>query len=228
MALPQSARLSGSDLTLAYDQRVVANGLDVTIPDESFRRPAGEGFLSWYDETKLRAHEAAEARIAAGAPIVIVQPGQTYGPHDHSLASHQLELACTGRLRYLAFADTGTAWVHVDDLADGIVAALDRGRIGEAYSLAGENLRMAAAIEVAARVGGHRPPRLRVPTGLLRLLAPLNDAVGGLPGVPGNLRETLTASDGVTYWADHAKATRELGFAPRPLEQGVADTWARR
>ena len=83
-------------------------------PDETYRRPAGAGFLSWYDETKLRAHEAAERRIAAGAPIVIVQPGQIYGPHDHSDASAQLALAHAGRLRYVALGDLGLAWVHVD------------------------------------------------------------------------------------------------------------------
>ena len=57
-------------------------------------RPS-EGFVSWYDETKYRAHEAAEKRIAAGAPIVIVQPGQVYGPNDHSAASAQLDSAYT-------------------------------------------------------------------------------------------------------------------------------------
>jgi len=86
---------------------------------------------------------------------------------------------------------------------------------------------MDEAIAIAARVGGKRPPRLRVPTRLLRMIAPLNDRLGGLPGLPQNLTETLRASDGVTYWASHDKATRELGFNPRGLEQGVADTWGR-
>lgn len=197
------------------------------IVDEAWRRPPDAGFLSWYDETKFRAHEVAEARIAAGAPVVIVQPGQTYGPHDHSLASRQLELAHAGRLPYLAFADAGIAWAHVDDLALGIAAVLERGRIGEAYSLAGESLRLDEAVEIAARVSGHRPPRLRIPTRLLRAIAPVNDRLGGLPGMPASLAETLAASDGVTYWVNHEKATRELGYDPRPLAQGVADTWGR-
>jgi dihydroflavonol-4-reductase len=194
-------------------------------PDESYRRPPGEGFLSWYDETKVRAHEAAEERIAAGAPIVVAMPGQTYGPHDRSLASHQLELAHAGRLRYIAFADTGLAWVHVDDLADGIVAALDRGRLGEPYGFGGDMHRMGDSIAIAARVGGRRPPRLGIPTGLLRAAAPINDAFGGLPGMPANMHETIKAGAGVTYWCSHAKAAAELGFSPRTLEQGVADTW---
>jgi len=196
------------------------------VVDETYRRPKSDGFISWYDETKLRAHEAAEARIATGAPIVIVMPGQVYGPHDHSLASLQLELAHAGKLRYSAFPDLGAAWVHVHDLATGIVAALDRGRPGEAYVLAGEPRRMGESIATAARIGGHRPPRLIIPTGFLRLIAPLNDRVGHLPMMPAGMREVISASAGVTYWASHDKATRELGFEPRTLEQGIADTWA--
>lgn len=195
--------------------------------DETHRRDLAEGFASWYDETKYRAHEEALKRIATGAPIIIVQPGQTFGPHDHSLASGQLQLAHDGKLRYLAFTDAGIAWVHVDDLADGIVAALDGGRPGETYALGGDILRLGEAIAIAARVGGRRAPGLRVPLALLRLIALLNDRVGGLPGFPRNLRETISADEGKTYWVSHDKATRELGFNPRSLEQGVADTWGR-
>jgi nucleoside-diphosphate-sugar epimerase len=195
------------------------------VPDETFGRDLSEGFLSWYDETKYRAHEVAEDRIAKGAPVVIAMPGQTYGPHDHSLASRQLELAHDGRLRFLAFADLGVGWVHVIDLADALVAALDKGRVGESYLLTGDCRRMGESVAIAARVAGRRPPFLRLPGALIRATAPLNDRLRGLPGMPPNLRETISASDGVTYWARHHKAARELGFAPRTLDQGVADTW---
>ena len=67
-----------------------------------------------------------------------------------------------------------------------------------------------------------------MPTALLRLFAPLNDRLGGLPGLPANLRETISAAENVTYWAKHDKATAELGFKPRSLEQGIVDTWGKR
>jgi dihydroflavonol-4-reductase len=195
------------------------------IVDETHRRDLSHGFLSWYDETKYRAHEVAEARIRDGAPITIAMPGGVYGPGDHSAAGAQLEHAHAGTLRYVAVTDAGLSWVHVDDVAAGIVAVLDRGRIGVAYSLAGDCLRLGDAIALAARLGGRRPPRLRVPTGVLRAVAPLADRLPTPPGLPANLSETIRASAGVTYWASHDKATGELGWRPRPLEQGLRDTF---
>jgi dihydroflavonol-4-reductase len=246
VGIPASERAQMWDANVGTTERVLDAAIETGVPrivyvstngvfgnthgrivDETYRRDLGEGFTSWYDETKFRAHESAERRIAGGAPIVIVQPGQTYGPNDHSAASSQLQLAHDGKLPYFALADVGLAWGHVHDVADGIVAALDRGRLGEAYSLGGECIRLEDAIHIAARVGGKGVPPLRVPTSLLRLMAPLNDRLGGLPGLPTNMGETISASAGVTYWVSHDKATLELGFEPRGLEQGIADTWGR-
>jgi len=198
------------------------------IVDETYRRDpkTKQGrFVSYYDESKYLAHRAAQERIARGAPIVIVQPAQVYGAHDHSAASQQIELAFRGRLPYMALPDGGIGWVHVDDLAAGIVAALIRGRVGQAYVLSGETLRMRESIAIAARAGGHRPPRWTLPTTLLKLLAPLSDRLGGITGAPPNLRETISAGDDVTYWASAAKATKELGFSARPLERGVREAF---
>jgi dihydroflavonol-4-reductase len=199
------------------------------IVDETYRRdprtPAGR-FTSWYDETKYRAHLAAEQRAAAGAPIVIVQPGGTYGPHDHSAVGAALQAAYRGKLRYMALVSGGLALAHVDDVATGVVAALIRGRPGEAYALGGECLRLGDALSIAARAGGHKPPPLVLPTRLLRLMAAFQRRGLPLSGGPSDLGEVIASGSG-TYWVSHAKAARELNFDPRPLEQGVLDTWGR-
>ncbi len=190
------------------------------VADEWWQRDLAAGFLSWYDETKYRAHEVAEERSRAGAPIVIVLPSQVYGRGDHSGFGEQMRLANEGRLPYRALDAVGVGLVHVDDLADGILAALDRGRIGESYVLSGPRTTLGEAVTLAAGLAGRRPPRLRLPMGLLRLMAP----VGGLIGQP-NLREVISASDGVTYWASSTKAERELAFRPRSIEAGLRDTF---
>ncbi len=196
-----------------------------TIVDETYRRDPADGFLSWYDETKYRAHVVAEDRIASGAPIVIGMPGQVYGPADHSAVGQQLSGAFRGRLPYLALDQVGLSLVHVDDLADGLVALVDRGRTGEAYVLDGDAVRLIDALQLAARLGAHRLPPVRVPTAVLRLMAPLSALSRGRLGIPADLGEVIAAGDGVTYWASHAKASGDLGFAPRALEDGLRATF---
>jgi nucleoside-diphosphate-sugar epimerase len=190
------------------------------VIDETYRRDLGEGFLSWYDETKYGAHEVAEQRIASGAPVVIVLPSQVYGPGDRSSFGEQLRLAHAGKLRYRAVDDVRIGLVHADDLAAGIVAALDRGRIGESYVLSGPHTTLREATEIVARLGGHRPPALHLPNGLVRAMAP----IGRFIGQP-NLREVVDASAGVSYLASAARAETELGFRPRPLADGLREVY---
>jgi len=80
------------------------------IVDEAYQRDVSEGFLTWYDETKYRAHVVAEERIGQGAPIVIAMPSGVYGPGDHSESGGQVVLAHAGRLAYLALSDCGIGW----------------------------------------------------------------------------------------------------------------------
>jgi dihydroflavonol-4-reductase len=190
------------------------------IVDETYQRDLREGFLTWYDETKYGAHEVAEQRIAGGAPIVIVMPSQVYGPGDRSGFGEQLQLAHDGKLPYQALAGVRIGLVHADDLAAGIVAALDAGRVGERYNLSGPLTTLAEAEAIAARLGGHRLPWLRLPDGVLRAMAPL----GRLIGQP-NLRELVESSVGVSYTASSAKAEAELGFTARSIEDGLRDVY---
>ncbi len=190
------------------------------VVDETYRRNIRDGFVSWYDETKFGAHEVVLQRSRAGAPIVAVLPSQVYGPGDHSTVGEQLALAHSGKLPYRALEDVGLGFVHVDDLAVGIVAAFDRGTVPGIYILTGPRHRLGEALAVAARLGGKGLPRLALPNSLLRLLVP----VGRLIGQP-NLREIVSASAGITYWASNERAREELDFRPRELEDGLRDTF---
>ncbi len=191
------------------------------VVGESHVRDLAEGFFSYYDLTKYRAHELAAARIAGGAPVMIAMPGGVYGPDDHSEAGGQLAQAQAGKLRYVALGDIGLSWSYVDDVADGIVRILDQGRLGESYILSGPPGLLKDAIQAAAIAGRRRPPRLTLPTGVLRLFIPVSRRFGAVAGLPANLAETIKAADGVTYWASAARAERELGFRARDLASGL-------
>jgi dihydroflavonol-4-reductase len=126
----------------------------------------------------------------------------------------------------IPFADMRMSFVYVDDVADGIILAFDRGQLGESYILAGERATMKDLVQTTARVVGRREPKREMPTAVLRASAPLGSVIGPLMGMPPNFRELISVSDGVSYWMTDEKARRELGFLPRGLDKGLRDTLA--
>ena len=193
--------------------------------DETYEHP-GDSYTSEYERTKVEAHKVAVDRIGKGAPVVIVQPGGIYGPGDHSAVGAQIDQAAKGKLPALAFPDLGLNMVHVDDVVAGILLAHDKGRPGESYVLGGELTTLGDIVRKAAEAGGRKPPRLTMPTGLIKAMVPVAPLVTKAMGVGPNLREIISASDGVTYWARDDKARTELGYAPRDLDTGMRQTVA--
>jgi nucleoside-diphosphate-sugar epimerase len=193
------------------------------VVDETYRRP-GDDFLSYYDETKFRAHLAAEERIEDGAPVVIAMPGGVYGPGDHSEVGSLIEQLRNGKLRMRTFPEMGMNLAHVDDIAAGIVLVFDRGSLGESYVVGGEITRLGDLLEVVGRLSGRRVPRFTMPVWMMKGAIPAGPLIGKAMGTGPNLRELISAGAGVTYWATDAKARKELGYTSRDLETGIGQT----
>jgi len=182
-------------------------------------------YTSYYEETKHRAHEVARRMIAQGLPAVIVMPGAVYGPGDASQIGNVVHQFLSRRLPVIPFPDFGVNAVHRDDVATGILLALDKGSPGDEYVLGGEITTMRGLIETVARVTGRTPPKRELPTGLVKAVAPAGRLIGPLLGFPANLRELVSSSDNVTFWASDERARRELGYSPRSLEEGIRQTY---
>ena len=194
------------------------------VVDESYEHPGGE-FTSYYEETKLAAHKVADRMIAEeNLPCVIVQPGGVYGPGDTSQVADLLEQFFAGKLPLLPFPELGICLSHVDDIAGGIILGLDRGKTGETYVISGPATTMREAIQTVADASGRKAPKHALPTPLLKALTPIGPLVGKMMGQPPNLRELISSADGVTFWASYEKANRELGYAPRGMEEGLRQT----
>jgi nucleoside-diphosphate-sugar epimerase len=241
VGIPARERAAMEDTNVRGTERVLGAALRLKIPRAVYVStcavfgntrgqvvdedgPLGTGATSFYEKTKVDAHRVARRLQAEGLPLLIVQPGGVYGPHDHSQLGNVLHQFVSGKLPAMAFTDMGINFVHRDDVVAGVLLALDRGKPGEAYILGGEIATMGQFVAALGRVTGRRVPRFTVPTAMLKLSAPLGPVLAPRLGFPPNLRELISASDHVTYWARHDKAVRELGYQPRGLEQGLRDT----
>ncbi len=184
------------------------------VVDESYER-SDATYTSYYEETKLRAHEIAQGFIADGLPVVIVQPGQVYGPGDHSGFGGLLAAFARGRLPIVPFPDLGLNLTYREDVAAGIVRALDAGQPGRSYVMGGEIVRASDAFATLAKVLGKPTPRWQLPYGVLEAAALFR----------GQLTEVISSAKGVTFWATDERAKRELGYTSRTLEEGFRATY---
>ncbi len=182
--------------------------------------------LSEYNRTKAAAHDLALQAIANGLPLVIVQPGLVYGPGDQSVVHDMLVQYLT---RKLPMVPQGAAfcWAHVADIDAGHLIAMEHGRAGENYFLAGPPHTIREALQIAEHISGIPAPRLTAPAAMLRAMSAIMGRVERVVPVPDMFRsEYLRTTAGATYLGDNAKARRELGWSPRPLSEGLAETLA--
>jgi len=209
-----AAKAAGVPRVLYISTIAVFGNTHGQVVDETYRRTDHE-YTSYYEETKVKAHEIADSFSGDGLPIVIVQPGQVYGPGDHSGFGGLLTSFARGRLPVLPFPDLGLNLTFVDDVAAGILLAIDRGAPGRSYVIGGEIVRAQDAFATLGRVLGRSAPRWHLPYALLRLAAFARPP----------LREVISSAKGVTFWATDARARAELGYAPRTLEAGLRETY---
>jgi len=193
------------------------------LVDESYRHNGP--WLSNYDRTKWEAHyDVALPMIQQGLPLVIVQPGLVYGPGDKSTVRGTIVQYLRRKLP-LVPQKTAFNWSHVEDAASGHRLAMERGKPGEAYIIAGPSHTLEEAFDLAAKITGIPAPRFRASPALMKTMATLMGMVGALISLPPTYTaEALRVSAGSTYLGDNSKARSELGFQARPLEEGLRQT----
>lgn len=211
---------TSSVATLGVDGRGVA--ADETTPSRL------EEMVGHYKRSKFLAEEAVRGYAAErGLPVVIVNPSTPVGPRDRrpTPTGRVIVDALAGRMP--AYVDTGLNLVHVDDVAEGHLLALERGAVGERYVLGGENLTLREILAAVATLAGRSPPRLRLAVGWVLPFAYLAEAWAGMTGGP----EPRVTVAGVRMarkrmFFSSARARRELGYAPRPAAEALREAVA--
>lgn len=225
------AALDAGVRRIVYTSSVATLRPDADGPADEGRPLASDSAIGAYKRSKVIAERLVETMVRdAGLPAVIVNPSTPIGPGDvkPTPTGRILVEAAAGRMP--AYVETGLNLIHVDDVAAGHCAALERGRIGQRYILGGTDVMLGDMLGEIARQCGRTPPRLRLP----RLpLYPL--AWGAMAAARITGREPFLSTDALRMarhrmFYSSARAEAELGYHARPWQDAVADAlaWFRR
>jgi len=178
-----------------------------------------------YFRTKWEAHyDVAKPMMEEGLPLVIVQPGAVYGPHDKLYGSTrsafrdylQEDLPMVPRKWTLPFD-------YAPDTARAHILAMEKGQPGEEYIVASQPRTMDEVFECAEDITGIPAPRT-VPDWVFGGLATLMRGVEQVTTPPEGLEaEMMEFFAGRQYLVENSKAKRELGIEHRPLAEGLRE-----
>jgi dihydroflavonol-4-reductase len=176
-----------------------------------------------YDRSKALGELEVEYGLARGLNAVIINPTGIIGPGDYQPSHMGAAILSLARGRMPVLVDAGFNWVDVRDVVQAAITAAEAAPFGTSYLISGHWRNLSEIAAAVARVTGGPVPRLVSPYWLARLAAPLacrfDRLLGRRPMFTPFSLETLRQHRHVS----HDKATRELGYHPRPFEETVAD-----
>jgi len=217
-------------------RRIVYTSSVATLGLHSDGAPADEEtpvsldhMIGHYKRSKFLAEQEITRLVSEqGLPVVIVNPSTPIGPRDvkPTPTGRMVLDAATGRMP--AYVDTGLNVVHVDDVAEGHLRAFERGRIGERYILGGHDMTLRQILEYVARITGGKPPRIRLPQGLILPFAYISEAWARVSKArtPPRLTVAGLRMSKKRMFFTSGKAERELGYRFRPAEQAIEEAIA--
>ncbi len=198
------------------------------VGDETMSRTT-DRYLTDYEETKTVAEREAIQRARDGFPVVIVNPTRVFGPGqltEGNALSKLIDDYDRGKVPVLLNRGVNVGnYVLVDDVAEGHILAMEKGRPGERYILGGENVSLKEFFRTIDRVSGKRHFQIPLlwfgPLAFAYLAKKRADWFGVYPPItPGWVRTFL-----VDWAYDCDKARRELGYRPTPLAEGIGITY---
>ena len=221
-AVMDAARGAGVE-QIVYTSSVATLLPDAARPADETRPATPEQAVGAYKRSKVVAERLVETMAAEGLPVVIVNPSTPIGPRDvrPTPTGRIIVEAASGKMP--AFVDSGLNLVHVDDVAEGHLLALAKGRIGERYILGGQDVSLGAMLGEIAALVGRKPPTVALPRGPLYPLAWANELLARVTGKEPFLTIDSLKMAGHAMYYSSARAEAELGYRARPHVEALRD-----
>jgi dihydroflavonol-4-reductase len=167
-----------------------------------------------------------EAMVDEGMPIVTVLPSAVFGPGDRRPTPNGRTLLDYLKLspdRSVPASDGGISVVDVEDVAEGHIRAMNKGRIGEHYALGGDNLTFRQLFTTLHELTGLAAPGFTPSPALIQLAGRVLGAYSLWTGREPILTYRLARDYAFArVWVSSTKAERELGYTHRPHRETLA------
>jgi dihydroflavonol-4-reductase len=176
-----------------------------------------------YFETKRKSEKiVVEFSRQNSIRAVIVNPSTIYGAGDARKGSRNTQLK-VARGQGLFYPLGGVSIVAVEDVIEGILSAYKKGRNGERYILAGDNLYLKDVFKLIAEAAKVKPPYLPIPNCAMYFMAFLDERLSQF-GLQGPLPSERAMVATFFHWFDHTKAKNELGFSPKSANYAIENS----
>jgi dihydroflavonol-4-reductase len=198
-------------------RRVPEGVIDETIPYDP-DNPYGA-----YDRSKAEATLEVQKAAEAGLEAVIACPTGVIGPYDFRGSMMGNVIRTAAESKPTLYVDGAYDFVDVRDVADGLIAASEKGRPGESYILSGQRISVRYLLETVREITGQHFFQMKIPFDLAKFVARFTPAYYRLAkATPRFTPYSLEVLQSNSY-ISHEKATRELGYRPRNLYESIAD-----
>ncbi len=182
-----------------------------------------------YFETKRAAEEIVMAASGSVMDTVVVNPSIILYPPERKITGNDLKKIP----RFIpCYFDFGLNLVHADDVIDGIISALEHGRSGERYILAGDNIDAPRLFAVARKSFGIKKPWLKIPISCLYPLGLAGEMlyrlrhIGSPYGKGPRVNRGIARLANLRFFYDITKARKELAYSPRTIEEFLQELLA--
>jgi dihydroflavonol-4-reductase len=189
------------------------------ILDENSEYNLTEKNFGYFETKKLAEEKVKAACLKSEIDAVIVNPSTIYGAGDAKKGSRKTQVK-VAQGKFPFYPPGGVNVVSVEDVCQGIISAWNKGRNGERYILASENLLIKDVFEIIANVAKVKAPQFGLPKSALLTLGWLGDLMAQL-GLASSLSLENAEVACLYHWFSHAKATKELDFKPQPSHLAI-------
>jgi len=175
-----------------------------------------------YRRSKWLGELVALEAARRGLPVTIASPTSPLGAADEAPTPTGRIVLDFQRGNFPFSAHVGLNFIHVSDLADGVLAVCERGRIGERYLLGHHNVWLEDFIRLLARITNRPAPRITLPQPMITLVGAIGEVIGS-----DRVCWETAAHARRRQWFDLSKAAEELGWRARTPLETIADEAAR-